>query len=189
MLILINFDDLLFVMLGWDGLGVVSFFLIIFYQSPVRLFSGVFTFFMNRVGDGLFIGRIILLGYSCSFLGYYGSPLSSGGSALLIAALMTKSALFPFSPWLPAAIAAPTPISSLVHSSTLVTAGLYLMLRHTQFMYAETWVSISAFLLLVGLFTSLYAGLRCLCEVDLKKVVALSTLSHLGFIAAAIGLG
>ena len=106
---------------------------------------------------------------------------------LLLLTFFTKSAIFPFSPWLPAAIAAPTPISSLVHSSTLVTAGLYLIIRNYPLVSGSRF-SLSA-LSLLGVFTSLYAGLSSTVEPDLKKVVALSTLSHLGFILLALGLG
>lgn len=106
-------------------------------------------------------------------------------SFLLFIALSTKSALFPFSPWLPAAMAAPTPISSLVHSSTLVTAGLFLLIQNTSILLNN---SLSYFILITCLFTSLYAGVSALLESDLKKVVALSTLSHLGFIGVRISL-
>jgi NADH:ubiquinone oxidoreductase subunit 5 (subunit L)/multisubunit Na+/H+ antiporter MnhA subunit len=84
-------------------------------------------------------------------------------------------------------MAAPTPISSLVHSSTLVTAGLYLIIRN--FSYLSYQQEVLNLLLIVGGFTSLYAGLSSVVEVDLKKVVALSTLRHLGFICFALGLG
>lgn len=108
-------------------------------------------------------------------------------SSVLCVALITKRAIFPFSPWLPAAIAAPTPISSLVHSSTLVTAGLYLMMRFSCYIYMIP--SLCTILLILGVFTSFYAGLNSLFEVDLKKLVALSTLSHLGFICSSLFSG
>lgn len=188
-LILINFSDLFIVILGWDGLGVVSFFLIVFYQSPSRVYSGIFTIFINRIGDCLFIITISLFSYFFPFLGYFWYLNSN----LLIVYLrlfvcfITKRAIFPFSPWLPAAIAAPTPISSLVHSSTLVTAGLYLIIRHASIIYCSQ--EISYILVTLGVFTSFYAGCSSLLESDLKKVVALSTLSHLGFICIALGIG
>ena len=106
---------------------------------------------------------------------------------LLVLTFMTKRALFPFSPWLPIAMAAPTPISALVHSSTLVTAGLYLMIRHAHIIYASR--GLTQAVLLIRVFTSLYAGVNSIFEVDLKKIVALSTLRHLGFIGIAFRAG
>jgi len=93
----------------------------------------------------------------------------------------TKSAQVPFSSWLPAAILAPTPVSALVHSSTLVTAGVYLLYRYCP--------SPSNFLLWVGLFTTVMAGLSATFECDTKKIIALSTLSQLGLIVTTLGLG
>ncbi len=188
MLVLINFSDMFFVILGWDGLGVVSFFLILFYQNNISLFSAGLTLIINRLGDALLVLVIIILGFSSPFLGFfYSTPLTYILVLVIILGLSTKRALFPFSPWLPAAIAAPTPISSLVHSSTLVTAGLYLIIRNYSLLcvYSE----ILTLLFAVGLFTSFYAGLNSLFETDTKKVVALSTLSHLGFIALSLGIG
>lgn len=188
-LILVNFTDVFFVMLGWDGLGVVSFFLIMYYQSSVSLYSAIFTLLINRLGDCFFVVFIILFFtsfMSSTFIFYdFYSQLSVG--VIILVAFATKSALFPFSPWLPAAMAAPTPISSLVHSSTLVTAGLFLIIRRYPFISSYEFLQIS--LTSVGLFTSFYAGLSSLIEPDLKKVVALSTLSHLGFICLGLGLG
>lgn len=187
-LILINFSDLFFIILGWDGLGIVSFFLILYYQSPVSTYSSLFTLLINRIGDCLFVVVILLFSYTSPFLGFYISSYPSYFLLfLLLLTLSTKSALFPFSPWLPAAIAAPTPISSLVHSSTLVTAGLYIILRNFSLLSSSS--NILLLLSTIGLFTSFYAGLSSLVEPDLKKVVALSTLSHLGFISFALGLG
>jgi len=105
----------------------------------------------------------------------------------MLIAFATKRALYPFSSWLPIAISAPTPISSLVHSSTLVTAGIYLMFRYSYLFYSS--ICFMKLLLIVGLFTSLYAGINTLFEVDLKKLVALSTLRHLGFIVFSFSVG
>jgi len=100
---------------------------------------------------------------------------------------MTKRAIFPFSPWLPLAIAAPTPISALVHSSTLVTAGLYLIIRFSYIIYSSFFVI--KFILILSVYTSFYAGINTLFEKDLKKLIALSTLRHLGFIGMAFSSG
>jgi len=93
----------------------------------------------------------------------------------------TKSAQVPFSAWLPAAMLAPTPVSALVHSSTLVTAGVYLLYRYSP--------SSSLYLLIVGVFTTLLAGVAALKESDVKKVVAYSTMSQLGLMLSSLGLG
>lgn len=100
---------------------------------------------------------------------------------------ITKRAIFPFSPWLPLAIAAPTPISALVHSSTLVTAGLYLIMRFSYYLYA--YYPLIKLLMILRIFTSFYAGMNSIFEKDLKKIIALSTLSHLGFIGMAFSVG
>ena len=105
----------------------------------------------------------------------------------LVVGFCTKSAIFPFSSWLPAAIAAPTPISALVHSSTLVTAGLYLIIRFSPLLLTHPQVSCT--IVVIRVFTSLYSGLGALVEIDIKKLVALSTLSHLGFIGLSIFSG
>jgi len=188
-LILINFSDVFFTLLGWDGLGVVSYFLIAYYQSPVSRFSSRFTLLINRLGDCFFILLVLVWWRSVPVRSFSFSAFSSfrGFTLLLVLTFSTKSAIFPFSPWLPAAIAAPTPISSLVHSSTLVTAGLFLMVRNYPLLSRSS--SCLSLLCFLGVFTSLYAGLSALVEPDLKKVVALSTLSHLGFILLALGLG
>jgi NADH-ubiquinone oxidoreductase chain 5 len=105
---------------------------------------------------------------------------------LLLIGGITKRAQIPFSPWLPAAMAAPTPVSALVHSSTLVTAGVYLLLR-----FHSLWcISISSYVILyTGLITSLIAGILALYERDIKKIIALSTLRQLGIIILRLGAG
>lgn len=113
--------------------------------------------------------------------GFYVSPISGYSFFLIILISITKSAQVPFSTWLPAAIAAPTPVSALVHSSTLVTAGLYLLYRFLP--------SGSSLLVNIGLFTTLLAGLSACLEADIKKIIAYSTLSQLGVIIICLGLG
>merc|ERR1712212_941925 len=109
-----------------------------------------------------------------------GLHLSALVTALLYVISMTKSAILPFSAWLPAAIYAPTPVSALVHSSTLVTAGVYLLFRFSNF---EATILVS-----LGVLTSLVGGLSASLEFDSKKIIALSTLSQLGIIFTGLGL-
>lgn len=180
--------NLVFLILGWDGLGLISFFLITFYSNPSSTMSGVFTLIMNRLGDGLFVVTIVFRAWEYSISPFVREmPGSYVVVVLLVVTCMTKRAIFPFSPWLPLAMAAPTPISSLVHSSTLVTAGLFIMMRFRYLLYTSMEVVVG--LLAACLFTSLYAGLGALVETDLKKLVALSTLRHLGFIGGALARG
>jgi len=166
--------DLLRLFVAWDLLGFTSFFLVIFYRSRASLAGGILTGLTNRVGDVLLLA---LFGTT-----FYSSVTPVTWSLyLLIFISFTKSAQVPFSRWLPAAILAPTPVSALVHSSTLVTAGVYLLFR---FCSLE-----SAFLISVGIFTTLIAGLAATLECDTKKIIALSTLRQLGLIVTSLGLG
>lgn len=144
--------------------------------------------FVNRVGDSLFLISIGRLLYIVN-LNYFLLTLNFNNQILLILLLIiiasrTKRAQLPFSRWLPAAIAAPTPVSSLVHSSTLVTAGLYILIRISISLNSQLLLLIMIF----GISTFYLAGLSATCEIDIKKIVALSTLSQLGFIIFSIGL-
>ena len=121
------------IILGWDGLGVTSFLLVVYYQSEKSFNAGMITALTNRLGD---VGLLIIIGClfrsgSLSYLYIRFRHLNFPKIliVLIILAASTKRAQLPFSAWLPAAIAAPTPVSSLVHSSTLVTAGVYLLIR------------------------------------------------------------
>jgi len=184
---LIFIPNLVGLIIGWDGLGLVSFVLVIYYQDKKSLGSAIITFLSNRVGDAFFI---MAIGVS-SFLGsWHFLDLGEVRLRLLIVGLVilgriTKRAQIPFSAWLPAAITAPTPVSALVHSSTLVTAGVYVIFRFSERM-VRRW---SFFLLCVSSITLLIAGLGAGFEVDLKKVIALSTLRQLGIIILILSVG
>lgn len=187
-LLVITMPNLLFAMLGWDGLGLVSFFLIVYYQNQSSIVSGVFTLLINRVGDSFFLASLIIIFYLYPDFTFFSSNTPSLLLVtMLVLTFMTKSALYPFSPWLPIAMAAPTPISALVHSSTLVTAGLYLIIRFRYLLYRAP--EVIKYLFLARIFTSFYAGINTIFEVDLKKLIALSTLRHLGFIGIAFSIG
>jgi len=174
MFLLVFSGDLLTLFVAWDLLGFSSLFLVIFYRSRSSLGGGLLTGITNRVGD---VFLLVLFGLGGTFAGNVNISLA----LLLILVSITKSAQVPFSSWLPAAILAPTPVSALVHSSTLVTAGVYLLFRFSALCFP--------LLAWVGVFTTIYAGLRCLFEADIKKVIALSTLSQLGLMMSSLGLG
>ena len=187
-ILVIVIPNLFFAILGWDGLGLVSFFLIVYYQNQSSIVSGIFTLLINRLGDRFFLLRLALLFYEAMDYTYFSSLTPTlTCSVFLVLTFMTKRAIYPFSPWLPIAMAAPTPISALVHSSTLVTAGLYLIIRYSYFLYFYSRVMSCLFV--AGLFTSFYAGFNSVLEIDFKKLIALSTLRHLGFIVIAFSAG
>ena len=173
------------VMLGWDGLGLVSFLLVIYYRDRSSLDSGLITVFTNRLGDCLFILSFIFMFYS----GWVTLEFMAFGDMILFGLVVflgcvTKRAQLPFSSWLPAAIAAPTPVSSLVHSSTLVTAGVYLLVRF-NFLLDPIYFVLAP----ISLFTMFLAGFCAVFELDFKKVVAMSTLSQLGFMIFSVSRG
>nr|AQM37787.1 NADH dehydrogenase subunit 5 [Unio crassus] len=190
--ILIYIPHLVFMLLGWDLLGIVSFLLVIYYQNSVSVGAGMLTILVNRLGDVfllLSIGLVSMVG-TWGILGYSSYKMSYEAvvvGVLLVGACFTKSAQMPFSVWLPAAMAAPTPVSALVHSSTLVTAGVYVMFRYYSFFSV-----VDGLLLLsskIGCLTLLMASLAACFELDIKKLIALSTLGHLGFMVYVLGLG
>nr|AGX31542.1 NADH dehydrogenase subunit 5 [Notochthamalus scabrosus]AGX31568.1 NADH dehydrogenase subunit 5 [Notochthamalus scabrosus]AGX31607.1 NADH dehydrogenase subunit 5 [Notochthamalus scabrosus] len=186
--LLIFSPNLISILLGWDGLGLVSYCLVIFYQNYKSLNAGTLTVLSNRVGDVLILLAIVwMMNFGdWSFVAWMGN---SGSlilvSLLIIMASLTKSAQIPFSAWLPAAMAAPTPVSSLVHSSTLVTAGIYLVIR-LGWVY-DFWLN--EFLMVLSVLTMFMAGLGACFEFDLKKIIALSTLSQLGLMMYSLSLG
>nr|AIY61848.1 NADH dehydrogenase subunit 5 [Cephalotermes rectangularis] len=191
MMFLIISPNVISILLGWDGLGLVSYLLVIYYQNVSSYGAGMLTVLSNRIGDVallMVIAWMINFG-SWSFI-YYLEFLSGSIemeliSVLVVLAAMTKSAQIPFSSWLPAAMAAPTPVSALVHSSTLVTAGVYLLIRFSpSFSY---WLNVV--LLLVSGLTMFMAGLGANFEFDLKSIIALSTLSQLGLMIMTISIG
>ena len=171
------------IFLGWDGLGLVSYLLVNFYGNSRRLNSGILTVLSNRIGDvfiliGIFFS-VCIGGWK--FLFWERSDIR----LIFILARFTKSAQLPFSRWLPFAIAAPTPVSSLVHSSTLVTAGVFFLFR-----LFDLILTINAYLVFCrGALTILCSRICGVFESDLKKVIALSTLRQLGIIMVILGLG
>ena len=190
-IISINFlifsPNLITLMLGWDGLGLTSYLLVIYYNNDKSLRAGMLTAITNRIGDALLIlaARWALIAGHWSFSYYRGLNAFIGVSVLLTA--ITKRAQIPFSAWLPAAIAAPTPVSALVHSSTLVTAGVYLLIRYNPRLSGLFFFGPTCFYL--GALTCTMARIAAIHENDLKKIIALSTLRQLGIIIISLGAG
>nr|ARH55192.1 NADH dehydrogenase subunit 5 [Setarhynchus sp. AH-2016] len=190
MMLMITSMNLVSILLGWDGLGLVSYLLVIYYQNMKSYNAGMLTALSNRIGDAS-----ILLGIfwfmdmgSWNYMFYTSEKVQESVvivSMLMVMAAMTKSAQIPFSSWLPAAMAAPTPVSSLVHSSTLVTAGVYMLIRFSDF-FSKNLMN---YLLFFSLLTMFMAGLGANFEYDLKKIIALSTLSQLGMMIVILSLG
>nr|YP_009176799.1 NADH dehydrogenase subunit 5 [Portunus sanguinolentus]ALJ10998.1 NADH dehydrogenase subunit 5 [Portunus sanguinolentus] len=182
--------NLISILLGWDGLGLVSYALVIYYSNEKSANAGMLTILSNRVGDVailLSIGLMSSLGsWNFFFYSYYLNEDWILLKILLMVSAMTKSAQIPFSAWLPAAMAAPTPVSALVHSSTLVTAGVYLMIRFSAALEGSIVQSV---LLVISCLTMFMAGLGANFEYDLKKIIALSTLSQLGVMLSILSLG
>nr|YP_009755598.1 NADH dehydrogenase subunit 5 [Aedes koreicus]QIP54096.1 NADH dehydrogenase subunit 5 [Aedes koreicus]UTU97029.1 NADH dehydrogenase subunit 5 [Aedes koreicus]WON66419.1 NADH dehydrogenase subunit 5 [Aedes koreicus] len=192
MMMLIISPNLISILLGWDGLGLVSYCLVIYFQNIKSYNAGMLTALSNRIGDvALLLAIAWMLNYgSWNYIFYLDMMKNNfemeviGG--LVVLAAMTKSAQIPFSSWLPAAMAAPTPVSALVHSSTLVTAGVYLLIRF-NILLENTFLG--QFLLLVSGLTMFMAGLGANFEFDLKKIIALSTLSQLGLMMSILSMG
>lgn len=186
MMFLIIRPNLIRLLLGWDGLGLTSYALVIYYQNESSNNSGIITVLRNRIGDSALLVAIGLCFYLGGWNFYLFDRVEVVFMILVILAAMTKRAQIPFSAWLPAAIAAPTPVSALVHSSTLVTAGVFLLVRFSFLIEQHSVIYIC---LVTGILTMLMAGWVANFENDLKKVIALSTLSQLGLIFMVLGLG
>ncbi|UUF92063.1 NADH dehydrogenase subunit 5 (mitochondrion) [Diaphorina citri] len=182
MLIMIFSPSIVGVLLGWDGLGIISYCLVIYYQNTDAYNSGFITAASNRLGDSMLILAVVWSSMGGNFMFWE----MNSGFMFFILACMTKSAQFPFSAWLPAAMAAPTPISSLVHSSTLVTAGVYMMIR---FFNTLMLGSLNMLLMIISMVTIFIAGFGALEEYDMKRLIALSTLGQLGFMLFILSLG
>lgn len=189
-ILLILSPNLIRILLGWDGLGIRSYLLVIYYSRPKAYNAGIITVLRNRLGDALIIiclSSLLFLNNLNIFIIFYIIKINYYWIyILLIIAACTKRAQIPFRAWLPAAIAAPTPVSSLVHSSTLVTAGVYLIFRFKNLLIL---ININNLLLILGVLTMFIARFSAFFEIDIKKIVALSTLRQLGVIITALGVG
>nr|YP_007624881.1 NADH dehydrogenase subunit 5 [Perinereis nuntia]AFU81102.1 NADH dehydrogenase subunit 5 [Perinereis nuntia] len=188
MMFLILFPHTMILLLGWDGLGITSFVLVIYYNNAKSLGAGMITALTNRIGDVMLLIAIALMFNEGHWLviNTWNSDLVSWSSMFILVAAMTKSAQMPFSSWLPAAMAAPTPVSALVHSSTLVTAGVFLLYRFFPLM--KTWNLFQPTLLIIATLTMLMASASAMAECDMKKIIALSTLSQVAVMMFTLSL-
>ncbi|MEN9846935.1 MAG: hypothetical protein RIS36_2082 [Pseudomonadota bacterium] len=199
MLILVLGKSLPVIFIGWEGVGLCSYLLIGFwYTNPDFASAGRKAFVMNRIGDLGFIVAMAVLYHSCGSLDITvlhrpevlaRLPSEMGfiaGIALFLAAA-GKSAQLPLFTWLPDAMAGPTPVSALIHAATMVTAGIYLMAR--MFGVIELAPLVPAIILWTAFATSAIAAIIAISQNDIKKVLAYSTVSQLGFMFLAVGVG
>ncbi|MCC7416806.1 MAG: NADH-quinone oxidoreductase subunit L [Acidobacteria bacterium] len=200
MLALVLADNLLFLYFGWEGVGLCSYLLIGFwYRDPVNANAGRKAFIVTRVGDtALAIGLFILatrlgtleiqpLMERAAAQWPVGSALPVAAAALLLGGAVGKSAQLPLQTWLPDAMAGPTPVSALIHAATMVTAGVYLIARtHVLFALAPP---VQLAVAVVGAATLLLAGCSALTQWDIKRVLAYSTISQIGYMFLALGVG
>jgi NADH-quinone oxidoreductase subunit L len=200
MLMLVLGDNLLVVFLGWEGVGACSYFLISFwFGEEANASAGKKAFVTNRVGDLGFMLAMFLLFFTVGSLNFGDifASIEDAGMAestataivlLLFVGAAGKSAQFPLYLWLPDAMAGPTPVSALIHAATMVTSGVYLLVRMNP-VIAEAAAWSSDVIAWVGLFTALFAATIAVAQNDIKKVLAYSTVSQLGFMFVAVGTG
>jgi NADH-quinone oxidoreductase subunit L len=194
MLMLVMANNFLQLFFGWEAVGVVSYLLIGFwYQRESAVYANLKAFLVNRVGDFGFILGIALILVQFGTLDYvevFEQAKALPGEMTLICILlfigaMGKSAQFPLHVWLPDSMEGPTPISALIHAATMVTAGIFMVARMSPlYELSETARSV---VLIIGAITALGMGLVALTQYDIKRVVAYSTLSQLGYMTAALG--
>jgi NADH-quinone oxidoreductase subunit L len=200
MLILVLADNILLMYLGWEGVGLCSYLLIGFwYKEPENGYAARKAFIITRIGDtAIIIGIFILflnfgtfnineLMQQASGKWVAGSSIAVITAALLLGGALGKSAQLPLQTWLPDAMAGPSPVSALIHAATMVTAGVYLIARtHVLFSLAPIVQSVIA---IIGALTLLIAGFSALAQHDLKRILAYSTISQIGYMFLALGVG
>jgi NADH-quinone oxidoreductase subunit L len=200
MLVLVLADNLLLLYLGWEGVGLCSYLLIGFwYKDSANGLAARKAFIVTRVGDtAMLIGLFLLfhnlgtlqiqdLMHRASVQWPAGSPYAIAAAALLLGGAVGKSAQLPLQTWLPDAMAGPTPTSALIHAATMVTAGVYLIAR-THVLYSLA-PQVQFAVAVVGAATLLLAGFSALTQPDIKRVLAYSTISQIGYMFLALGVG
>lgn len=200
MLVLVLADNLLLLYLGWEGVGLCSYLLIGFwYREPENGAAAQKAFIVTRIGDTAFAVGLFALFAQLKSLSIQevqalaahtwpaGSGIALAVAALLLAGAVGKSAQLPLQVWLPDAMAGPTPVSALIHAATMVTAGVYLIARmHTLFTLAPP---VHYAVALIGVVTLLLAGCSALVQQDIKRILAYSTISQIGYMFLALGVG
>jgi len=199
MLLLVTADNPIIMFVGWELVGLSSYLLIGFYhQDPANMKAANKAFILNRVGDFGFIIALAVLfialegnGYTFEAIKMHLDLLDHATIALvgmlLFVGAMGKSAQIPLYVWLPDAMAGPTPVSALIHAATMVTAGVYMVARFS-FLYNEV-PEVGEFIALIGAASALFAALIASYQSDIKKILAYSTMSQLGYMFIAVGLG
>jgi NADH-quinone oxidoreductase subunit L len=200
MLLLVLAGDLLLLFVGWEAVGLCSYLLIGFwYRDPANGAAARKAFIVTRAGDtGLLLGLLLLFtafGTSdiqalvgAAFTEWpVGSGPATAAAALLLLGALGKSAQLPLQTWLPDAMAGPTPVSALIHAATMVTAGVYLVARHHVLF--ELAPQVLTAVAVIGALTLLLAGLSALAQHDIKRVLAYSTISQIGYMFLALGVG
>lgn len=200
MLTLVMADNLLLLYFGWEGVGLCSYLLIGFwYKDPANGYAARKAFIVTRVGDtAMAIALFMLFQYtgtlqipgileSSTHIWSAGDPVITCIALLLLGGAVGKSAQLPLQTWLPDAMAGPTPVSALIHAATMVTAGVYLIARtHTLFELAPMAQTTTA---VIGAITLVLAGFSALVQTDIKRVLAYSTVSQIGYMFLALGCG
>ncbi len=202
MLVLVSAPNMIQLIVGWEGVGLSSYLLIGHYWEDMEnVWAGNKAFITNKIADiGLFLGVIVFAIGAGSFRfldvfeavesGAISSGFAVAGALLIFLGAMGKSGQFPLHVWLPDAMAGPTPVSSLMHAATMVTAGVYLIARMFPVFDAPAVAGDIRWLLItIGVITLFATGLIALVQDDIKKVLAYSTLSQLGYMTAAVGAG
>src|SRR5438270_13748420 len=198
MLVLVLADNFLFTFLGWEGVGACSYFLISFwFERNTAAVAGKKAFVTNRIGDLGFLLAMFLIFATFGSLQYGTVFAHTGGVAggtltaialLLFLGAVGKSAQLPLYVWLPDAMEGPTPVSALIHAATMVTAGVYLMARMSPIIKIAT-TDVSSIIAWVGVLTALFAATIACAQDDIKRVLAYSTISQLGYMFLAVGSG
>ena len=199
MLILVLADNYLLMFVGWEGVGLCSYLLIGFwYERPAAPQAGKKAFLVNRIGDAGFILAISLIFWTVGSIDYetvfnqahhgaFTTGVATAATMLLFVGAVGKSAQVPLYVWLPDAMEGPTPVSALIHAATMVTAGVYMVVRsQVLFMLAPTSMTVVA---AVGAITAIFAASIGLAQTDIKRVLAYSTVSQLGYMFLACGVG
>jgi NADH-quinone oxidoreductase subunit L len=194
MLMLVMANNFLQLFFGWEAVGLVSYLLIGFwYTRPTAIYANLKAFLVNRVGDfgfllgiGLILAHFGSLDYGIVFAKATANPVEMTLICILLfVGAMGKSAQFPLHVWLPDSMEGPTPISALIHAATMVTAGIFMVARMSP-LY-ELSATARSVVLVIGAITALFMGLVALTQFDIKRVVAYSTLSQLGYMTVALG--